>query len=620
MPETIDAASHAAGGLDLTNLVVLLAAAVIAVPLFKRLGVGPIIGYLAAGVVIGPSALGFFDDPASVLHIAELGVVLLLFVIGLEMQPSRLWALRKDIFGLGVAQVVVCGAVLTGALILAGLDPVAAFIGGAGFTLTSTALVLQIMEDEGSLRSPGGQKIISILLLEDLAIVPLLAVVAFLDPGTDNGDVPIWVQLGTAALAILGVIFAGRRILTPLFRVLAATRAREIMTAAALLVVLGAAMALEAGGLSMAMGAFIAGVVLSESSFKHQLEADIEPFRGLLLGLFFLAVGMSLDLDVVWADWALVLGAVVGLMLLKALLVYGIARLLKSSHREGVHRALLMAQGGEFAFVLYAAAGDAELLDGHTLAILTAAVILSMAVTPLLPLLLRYLAPPPPESLDGLEAPEDLSSSALVIGFGRFGQVTCQFLLARGIDVTIIDSSPEMIRGAARFGFKIYFGDGQRGDVLHAAGAHQAKIICVCIDDHEAANRIVDVCREEFPYAKLFVRTFDRGHSMEVIGKGVEFEVRETVESALALGEASLVGLGFTAAEAAATKADIKARDIERLRLQVLEGTMTAGRNLVFRQPVPTPLTTPVRESTPLSEETAVVAAEPEQVPTPTAS
>lgn len=429
-------------------------------------------------------------------------------------------------------------------------------------------------------------------------------------------------QLGTAALAIVGVIFAGRRVLTPLFRVLAATRAREIMTAAALLVVLGAAMALEAGGLSMAMGAFLAGVVLSESSFRHQLEADIEPFRGLLLGLFFLAVGMSLDLDVVWSDWALVLGAVVGLMLLKAFLVYGIARVLRTNHRDAVHRALLMAQGGEFAFVLYAAASDADLLDGRTLAVLTAAVILSMAVTPLLPLLLRFLAPPPPESLDGLEAPADLSSSALVIGFGRFGQVTSQFLLARGVDVTIIDSSPEMIRGAARFGFKIYFGDGQRADVLHAAGAHHVKIVCVCIDDREAANRIVDVCKEEFPYAKLFVRTFDRGHAMEIIGKGVEFEIREVVESALTLGEASLVGLGFTAEEAAETRADVRARDIERLRLQVLEGTMTAGRNLVFRQPVPTPLTTPVRASTPLSEETAVVvvAAEPEQVPTPTVS
>jgi glutathione-regulated potassium-efflux system protein KefB len=627
MPDAVEAAAHAAeaahaaGGLELTTLVVLLAAAVIAVPIFKRLGLGPIIGYLAAGVVIGPGVLGFFDDPEAVLHIAELGVVLLLFVIGLEMQPSRLWSLRRDIFGVGVVQVFVTGALLFGALRVAGLDSIAAFIGAAGFTLTSTAIVLQMLEERGELNKPNGQKMVSILLLEDLAIVPLLAIVAFLAPGSDDGaDVSVWIQIGTAVLAILGVIFAGRRILSPLFRILAATKAREIMTAAALLVVLAAAIALDAGGLSMAMGAFIAGVALSDSSFKHQLEADIEPFRGLLLGLFFLAVGMSLDLSVVASDWPFVLGAVVGLMVLKSAGIYALARVLRAKHREAAHRALLMAQGGEFAFVLYAAAGGAGLFDERTLAILSATVIISMAITPLMPLLLRLVAPPPAPSLDGLEAPEHLSGSALVIGFGRFGQVTCQFLLARGIDVTIIDSSPDMIRSAARFGFKIYFGDGQRADVLHAAGAHTARIVCVCIDDREATSRIIEVCREEFPFAKLFVRSFDRGHSMAILGKGVEFEIRETLESALSLGEASLVGLGFTREEAAETKANVRERDLERLRLQVLEGTVTAGRNLVFRQPVPTPLTAPVRESTPLSEETAVVASDRDKVPTPTPS
>lgn len=601
MPE----ASH---GLDLTYLVALLAAAVIAVPIFKRIGLGSIIGYLVAGVVIGPFGFGIFGDPESILHFAELGIVLLLFVIGLEMKPSRLWSLRRDILGVGVAQVVFCGAILWAGAMLAGLDAVAAFIAAAGFTLTSTAIVLQIPEERNEITSPRGQKIVSILLLEDLAIVPLLAIVAFLAPGTEEEPTAVWLQIGTAVVAVAGVVFAGRYILTPLFRVLAATRAREIMTAAALLVVLGAAMAMEAGGLSMAMGAFVAGVVLSESSFRHQLEADIEPFRGLLLGLFFLAVGMSLDLSVVAADWALVLAGVVGMMLLKAAGIYGVARVLKANHHDAIHRALLMAQGGEFAFVLYSAAGGAGLFDERTLAIFSAIVIISMALTPLAPLLFRWLLPRTGPSMDGVTPADGLTATALVVGFGRFGQIASQFLLARGIDVTIIDSDPDMIRSASRFGFKIYFGDGTRSDVLHAAGANTARIICVCTDDREGTSKIVDVVTEEYPLAQLYVRTYDRGHALQMRAKGVDFEIRETVASALVFGEASLVGLGFSPEEAAATAAEVRQRDLERLRLQAIEGSVSAGGNLMFRQgPEPTPLTAPARQSKALSAETAVL-------------
>ncbi len=416
-------------------------------------------------------------------------------------------------------------------------------------------------------------------------------------------------------IAIAGLVFAGRYVLTPIFRILAATKAREIMTAAALLIVLGAAVALAAGGLSMAMGAFVAGVVLSESSFRHQLEADIEPFRGLLLGLFFLAVGMSLNLTVIGTDWPLVLAAVVGMMGLKSVTVYGIARLLRSNHRDAIHRALLMAQGGEFAFVLYAAAGGAGIFEEHTLAILSAAVIISMALTPLAPLLLRWLNPPQAPSLDGVTPAEGLTGSALMIGFGRFGQIASQFLLARGVDVTIIDDDPDMIRSAASFGFKIYYGDGTRSDVLHAAGAHVATIICVCIDDKVATSKIVEVAKHEFPLAKLFVRSFDRGHSIRLIAQGVDYQIRETVESALALGEASLTGLGFSLEEAAQTAAEVRGRDLERLRLQVLEGSVWAGDAMMFKQgPVPTPLTTPRREAQPLNQETATMAAGVEPV------
>jgi glutathione-regulated potassium-efflux system protein KefB len=593
-------------GVDLTQLIALLTAAVIAVPIFKRLGLGSIVGYLAAGLIIGPFGLRIFQHPESVLQIAELGVVLLLFMIGLEMKPSRLWSLRRDIFGLGAAQVLLCGAVLCVAALAAGLPFLAAFIAAAGFTMSSTAIVIQLLEERGETTLPRGQKIIAVLLLEDLAIVPLLALVAFLAPVSHGAAVPLWVQIATGVAAVAGLVFAGRYVLTPLFRIIAATKAREIMTAAALLLVLGAAAALEAGGLSMAMGAFVAGVVLSESSFRHQLEADIEPFRGLLLGLFFLAVGMSLDLSVLLGEWPLVLGAVFGLMALKALVVYLLARAMRTGHQDALHRSLLMMQGGEFAFVLYTAAGSAGLLGADTLAVLSAAVILSMAMTPLAPLALRWLAPPAQPSLEGVVPADGLSGRALVIGFGRFGQIASQFLLARGVDVTIIDSDPDMIRSAARFGFKIYYGDGTRVDVLRAAGAQTAMIVCVCVDDKAAATRIVEATKEAFPLARLYVRSYDRGHAIQLRNQGVAFEIRETVSSAMALGEASLVGLGFTAEEAAETAREVRLRDLERLRLQAIEGSVTAGRDLMFRQgPQPTPLTRPQREAQVLNPEAA---------------
>jgi glutathione-regulated potassium-efflux system protein KefB len=599
-------------GVDLIQLVALLGAAVIAVPIFKRIGLGAVLGYLAAGLIIGPSVIGVFEDADSVLSVAELGVVMLLFVIGLELQPSRLWSLRRDIFGLGLAQVLLCGAILAGAGIAVGVDAKIAIVAAMGLALSSTAFVLQILEERGDTGEPYGRKTFAILLLQDMAIVPLLAAVAFVSPETETPDrVAGWVQLVTAVGSVAVVIFASRYVLNPLFRLFAATRAREIMTAAALLAVLGAAAAMQAGGLSMGLGAFLAGVALSESSFRHQLEADIEPFRGLLLGLFFMAVGMSIDLPLVAEKWAVVIGIVVGFMTLKGAGIYVVARIFKSGHRDSTRMALLLAQGGEFAFVLYSAAAEAGVINGETSGVLTAAVIISMALTPLAVLMLRRLAPVEPPSLDGVTFADGLSGAALVIGFGRFGQIVSQFTLARGVDVTIIDSDPDMIRNAAGFGFKIYYGDGTRRDVLLAAGAAKAEVICICIDNKVAASNIVDAAHEVAPYAKLYVRTYDRGHAIQTITKGVEFEIRETVLSAMAMGEVALTGLGYTAEEAADTAAEVKRRDLERLHLQVLEGSVTAGRDLVFRQgPVPTPLTPPKREAEALTEETAEVAGE----------
>jgi len=597
-------------GVDLLPAVALLAAGVVAVPIFKRIGLGSVIGYLVAGIAIGPFGLALFTDPASILSVAELGVVMLLFIIGLELKPSRLWALKQDIFGLGLAQVLVCGALLTGAGVIAGLAPRVAIVAAMGLALSSTAIVLQILDERGETTETHGQKIFSILLLQDLAIVPALAVVAFLAPISDTtAGAARLTQIGIAVGAILGVIVAGRYLLNPIFRFFAETRAREVMTAAALLVVLGAALAMQASGLSMAMGAFLAGVLLSESSFRHELEADIEPFRGLLLGLFFLGVGMSLDLDLIGQSWALILAAVVGFMVLKSIGIYAVARIFQNGHADSVRIALMLAQGGEFAFVLYATATSDHVFAPDLTALLNAAVILSMALTPLAPFLLRRLLPER-ESFEGVEHADGLTGTALVIGFGRFGQVASQALLSRGIDVSIIDSDTDMIRAAARFGFKIYYGDGTRLDVLRAAGAGSAKVIAICIDDRQAADKAVDIIKTGFPLAKVLVRSFDRGHSLDLLAAGVDYEIRETLESAMAFGEAALVALGVPEDEAAEVLAGVRKRDAERLKIQTVEG-LTGGRDLEKKPgPIPTPLSQPKRAARPLSEETAVVADE----------
>ena len=343
---------------ELVKVVALLGAAVVMVPLFRRAGLGSVLGYFAAGLAIGPFGLGWFSDPQAILHTAELGVVMFLFVIGLEMRPSHLWSLRKEIFGLGTLQIVTCALVLTSIAKLFGLPWQVAFIGATGFVLTSTAVVMQLLAERGDIALPSGQKIVSILLFEDLLIVPLLALVAWMGPGAGSadGEGSRWLSVAIGVGAIVGLVLVGRFLLNPLFRVLAESKAREVMTAAALLVVLGAALLMQLGGLSMAMGAFLAGVLLSESTFRHQIEADIEPFRGILLGLFFLSVGMALDLGVVVGNWPMILGLVVALMAAKALCIYVVARLMGSDHAQALDRGVLMAQGGEFAFVLFAAA------------------------------------------------------------------------------------------------------------------------------------------------------------------------------------------------------------------------------------------------------------------------
>ena len=587
---------------DLISIVALLGAAVVTVPIFRKLGLGSVLGYLAAGLIVGPYGFGWFADPQAILHVAELGVVMFLFVIGLEMRPSHLWSLRGEIFGLGSVQIIACTVALSLIGMAFGFSPIVSFIGGMGFVLTSTAIVMQLLGERGDIALPHGQKIVSILLFEDLLIVPLLAAVAFMAPQPVVEQGSRWASVGIGLAALAGVIVAGVWLLNPLFRILAAAKAREVMTAAALLVVLGAALLMQVGGLSMAMGAFLAGVLLSESVFRHQIEADIEPFRGILLGLFFLGVGMALDLPVVAQNWPLILSGVVLLMISKALCIYGVARLLKSTHHEALDRATLMAQGGEFAFVLFAAATAAGVIDLEVNANLTAIVVLSMVLTPLVSLAVRPFTRKPALSLDGIDVAEGLSGSALIIGFGRFGQVASQSLLARSADVTIIDTDIEMIQSAAEFGFKIYYGDGSRLDVLHASGAGRARIIAVCIDDKAAATRIVELVKHEFPQAKVLARSFDREHALELVGKNVDFQIRETFESALRFGEAALRELGVPESEASDVAELIRQRDAERFELE-LAGGIRAGVGLIYgNAPKPTPFVKPQRDSQALNK------------------
>ena len=581
----------AEGAGELVRVVTLLAAAVIAVPLFKRLGLGSVLGYLAAGLIIGPFGLKFFDDPQAIIHVAELGVVMFLFVIGLEMKPSHLWNLRRQIFGLGSMQVILAAAMLTLVGIAFGFPWQVAFVSASGFVLTSTAIVMQVLGERHELATPQGQSMVSILLFEDLLIVPLLAIVAFLAPTvpTATADTSLWSKLGMAALSLAILVAAGRWLLNPMFRVLAKSKAREVMTAAALLVVLGAALLMEWGGLSMAMGAFLAGVLLSESSFRHQLEADIEPFRGLLLGLFFLGVGMALDLNVVAQNWKLIVSGVLALMAAKAAVIYGVARLAKSSHADALERAVLMAQGGEFAFVLFSAAASQGVISGTVNANMTAIVVLSMALTPLFLIIHGRFSRKSGINLEGVESlngDEALRGNVLIIGFGRVGQIASQAPIAYGAQISIIDNNPDIIRQADKDGFTVYYGDGAREDILHAAGAENADCILICIDDAHATTRIVEIAKHVCPNTRLIVRAFDREHAFELVKAQADFFVRETFEAAMSMGNEAVKMLGADESQSAEICERVRRIDKERFALEVAGDTF-AGRALLLKNAPP---------------------------------
>ncbi len=570
--------------------VVLMGAAVVAVPLFRRLGLGSVLGYFAAGVLVGPSVLGLFTNAQSILHFSELGVVMFLFVIGLELRPPKLWAMRGQIFGSGLVQVAVATTVLAliGVLIF-GLAAQEAFVAGAGFVLSSTAVIMSVLQDRGELSSAEGQKSVAILLFEDLMIVPLLAVVAFLSP-LSHGQAG-WTDILLALAALLILLGVSRWCLNPFFALLAQARTREVSTAGALLVVLGAALLMDFSGLSMAMGAFLAGVMLSNSSYRHQIESDIEPFRGLLMGLFFLAVGMSLDFSVIAAEWRLLLCMLFAFMIAKGAVVYMVARLLGGSRHHALRRMSMFLQGGEFAFVLYTAAASGGVIDARENALFATVVILSMAMTPLFMLLADRLLRTE-VSMDGIDVARDLRGRILFIGFGRFGQIASQVLLSKGVELSVIDKDPNRIRDAGRYGFKVFFGDGTRLDTLRHSGAGEAAAIMICINDPKAATQIVELAQHEFPQAKLLVRSYDRGHAVELIRAGVEYQIRETVESAYLMGAEGLRALGCAVVDVDEAVEDIRQRDAERLSEQV-QGNFMSGRDRLHLQPIPEPLTKP---------------------------
>lgn len=537
---------------ELIQVVTLLGAAVIAVPLFRKIGLGSVLGYLAGGLIIGPFGLGIFTDPQTIIHTAELGVVMFLFIIGLEMHPSHLWSLRRQIFGLGSLQVLGATALMMLVLKIFGVSWQVVFVGASGFVLTSTAIVMQTLGENNGLSTAKGQSMVSILLFEDLLIVPLLAIVAFLSPVVHTSETPAWQAIAVALGSLLALLIVGRVLINPLFTILAKTGVREIMTAAALLVVLGSALLMELGGLSMAMGAFVAGVLLSESSFRHQLEADIEPFRGLLLGLFFLGVGMALDLSIVTKNWQLISLGVIALMLTKGLWIYFVARITKAGHAIAIERAVMMAQGGEFAFVLFSATATHSVISADTHANLTAIVVISMVLTPLfLVIHQKYTAKnTSPASVRDSDTIDE-ENPIIILGHGRYGQVVNGMMTACGYQTTLIDSDADHVDGLSNLGIQTYYGNATRFDLLDMAGIAKAKLVLIAIDHPKEALSIVRHLRHTYNDLPIVARAYDRIHAYQLHKAGASAVIRETFDSAVRSARTGLelLGMGSEIAE-----------------------------------------------------------------------
>jgi glutathione-regulated potassium-efflux system ancillary protein KefC len=540
----------------LTNSLIYLAAAVIAVPLSKKLGLGAIIGYLVAGIAIGPWGIGLVTNVQDILHFAEFGVVLMLFLVGLELEPQRLWQLRRPIFGWGSAQVLLCSAAIAAAALMAGVKWQVAVVAALGLALSSTAIALQAIHERNLMRTTSGQAGFSILLFQDVAAIPILALLPLLGAAA-AGETLTAGDRAWEALKIVGVIAfiigAGRLLLRPVLRWIANSETPEIFTAASLLLVVAIAALMQLVGLSMALGAFLAGVLLADSEYRRELETDIEPFKGLLLGLFFIAVGMSIDFGVLWQSPGLMAAILVGFLGLKLAVIYALARAMDVPFQERAVFTVLLAQGGEFAFVVFQAATGAQVFSANTSSLLIGAVALSMLLSPLLLVLVdKYLLPRYASSRKSTvkELAEPQESPVILAGFGRYGQIVGRLLMAQGIAPTVLDHDADMVELVRTFGTRVFYGDATRLDMLRMAGAAQARVLIVAVDDQEQSLKIVDLARTHFPQLEIVARARDVTHWNELRDRGVMRVERELFESSLRSGRSVLEILGHSPHEA----------------------------------------------------------------------
>ena len=573
---------------------IMLGTALIFVTLFRKLGLGATLGYIVGGALIGPHVLSLIDDPEDMASISEIGIALLLFIVGLELHPSRLWRLRKDIFGLGLAQVVLCGLALSLFIHLAlGVTPAAALAIGLPLGLSSTAQVLPMLRSDNELNTPAGERAFSILLFQDLSIVPMITIIAAMsrvppDPSDPSG---LMLALYTVG-AIVALVLIGRLVLNPMFRLIGRLGERELFVVAGLFTVIAASALMHMLGLSVALGAFIAGVMLAESPYRHELESDVEPFRSILLGLFFLSVGMLLDLPTIAERPLFVVGIALGVIVIKCLIIAALARGFGNGWARSVRLGLLLSQAGEFGFVLFAQAAAARLILPEAASLFGAVVVLSMATTPFLMRLTDWLERREELSSAGLDGPEKSpESSVIVVGYGRFGQTVAQMLMAKRVGVTLIDKRPTLIERADEFGTKVYYGDGMRIDLLRTAGAETARAILFCNDnvDGELTRPAVQAVLQAFPQAAVMVRAYDRIHLMELDGLDLAFAQRELFESAIVMGRAALKKIGIAPDEVNRVDREYRLRDTERLERQSATGDLHAGDERSFRPDQPLP-------------------------------
>lgn len=578
--------AHAADGSLLADAVPMLGFALFFVLLFRRLGLGATLSFLVAGALVGPHVLRLVGDAEGKMGIAELGIALLLFLVGLELSPSRLWRMRRDIFGLGLLQVSLCGVAIAAIVWFAtGSTLGAALALGLPMGLSSTAQVLPLLQSAGRLRTPFGERAFAILLFQDLSIVPLITIVAAMSRNpADQGGPPGWLLGLYTVGAIVGLILAGRFLLRPLFRLIGNLDEREMFVFAGLLTVTASAAVMEALGLSAALGAFIAGVMLADSPFRHELEADVEPFRSILLGLFFVAVGMTLDLHAIAERPFFVAGMALALIAAKTVLIMGLALLFGMKPRGAFALGVLLSQGGEFGFVLFAQAQKALLVEPQAASVFSAIVTVSMATTPFLIMATRRLRTEPLREGALPDGPRQEGANAVVVGYGRFGQTVAQMLIAQGIPVTIIDRDVEMIETAGTFGMKVYYGDGTRIDLLRQAGAGQAELLLFCQDGDGMDTEMMEGVHAAFPNASIFARAYDRRSIMKLKGAPIAGVVREVMESAVVMARRAMDAVGVDGAEIDKTEAEYRRRDIERLKQQKETGDLYAGRDGMFSQ------------------------------------